>query len=86
MKKNLVIIGSTGSIGTQTLDVVRTYPDHFGVLALAAGKNVKKMEEQVREFHPKFACLFDETAAKDLSVRIADTDTKVLAGMDGMVM
>jgi 1-deoxy-D-xylulose-5-phosphate reductoisomerase len=57
-----------------------------GVLALAAGKNVKKMEEQVREFHPKFACLFDETAAKDLSVRIADTDTKVLAGMDGMVM
>ncbi|MGN1022600.1 MAG: 1-deoxy-D-xylulose-5-phosphate reductoisomerase [Lachnospiraceae bacterium] len=86
MRKNLVIIGSTGSIGTQTLDVVRTYPDHFGVLALAAGKNVKKMEEQVREFHPKFACLFDEAAAKDLSVRIADTDTKVLAGMDGMVM
>ena len=86
MKKNLVIIGSTGSIGTQTLDIVRTYPDHFGVIALAAGKNVKRMEEQVREFHPKFACLYDEAAAKDLSVRIADTDTKVLAGMDGMVM
>lgn len=86
MKKNLVIIGSTGSIGTQTLDVVRSYPDHFGVLALAAGRNVKKMEEQVREFHPKFACLYDEAAARDLSVRIADTNTKVLAGMDGMVM
>lgn len=85
MHRNLVIIGSTGSIGTQTLDIVRTYPESFSAVALAAGKNVAKMEEQVREFHPRYACMFDEKAAEDLKTRIQDCSTRVLCGMDGLL-
>ncbi|MCR5626051.1 MAG: 1-deoxy-D-xylulose-5-phosphate reductoisomerase [Lachnospiraceae bacterium] len=83
--KNLIILGSTGSIGTQTLDIVRANPDRFKVSAIAAGKNTKLMEEQVREFKPSLAVLFDEKAAEGLKINIADTDTKVLSGMDGIL-
>ncbi|SFR79160.1 1-deoxy-D-xylulose-5-phosphate reductoisomerase [[Clostridium] aminophilum] len=82
--KNIGILGSTGSIGTQTLEVVRNNGD-LRVVCLAAGKNVTLMEQQVREFHPLLAVLYDETAAEELKSRIADTDTKVLSGMEGLI-
>ncbi|SFK51872.1 1-deoxy-D-xylulose 5-phosphate reductoisomerase [Lachnospiraceae bacterium KH1T2] len=83
--KNLSVLGCTGSIGTQTLDIVRSYPDKLKVTALAAMKSVDKIEEQIREFHPEVAVLYDEKAAEELKTRIADTDTKVLTGMDGLI-
>ena len=82
--KNLVILGSTGSIGTQTLDIVRDNSDELSVLALAAGHNADKIEEQIREFHPRIAVLYDEEAAKTLKAMISDTECKVLSGMDGI--
>ena len=85
MAKNLIIIGSTGSIGTQTLDVVRTYPNLFHVTALAAGRNTKAMEAQIREFGPRIVCMWTEEAAEDLRVRVADLDVKVVTGMDGLL-
>ena len=85
MAKNLIIIGSTGSIGTQTLDVVRTYPNLFHVTALAAGRNTKAMEAQIREFGPRIVCMWTEEAAEDLRVRVADLDVKVVTGMEGLL-
>lgn len=82
--KKIGILGSTGSIGTQTLEIVRSNPD-LHVIALAAGSNVSLMEQQVREFHPMLAVMGSEEAAADLKNRIADTDTRVSAGMEGML-
>lgn len=83
--KNLVILGSTGSIGTQALEIVDAYSDRLKVTALAAGSNVDKMEEQVRKYLPGFAVMYEEQAAKDLVVRVADLPVTVLAGMEGML-
>ena len=80
--KKITILGSTGSIGTQALEVVRK--NGYKVAALAAGKNVKLLEEQVREFSPKTVAVFDEAAAEDLKIRIKDTDTKVVSGKLGV--
>ncbi len=80
--KRLVILGSTGSIGTQALDVAKKLD--YPVLALAAYSNVTLLEEQIRAFHPRFAALFDEKAANDLRARVRDTDVRVLSGMDGL--
>lgn len=80
--KSLIILGSTGSIGTQALDVCRR--DGYRVTALAAGSNVDLLEKQAREFKPLAVALFNENAAKDLAVRLADTDIKVLSGADGV--
>ena len=82
MKKNLSILGSTGSIGTQTIDVARNLS--LEVTALAAYGNIKLLEEQIREFHPALAVVFDEEKAKQLRTAVADTGTKILAGMDGL--
>ena len=82
--KKIGILGSTGSIGTQTLEIVRSNPD-LQVIALAAGSNMSLMEQQVREFHPMLAVMGSEEAAADLKNRIADTDTRVSAGMEGML-
>ena len=82
--KNIAILGSTGSIGTQTLDVVRKNND-LRVVAVSAGKSVEKLEEQIREFHPLLAAVWDEKAAEDLKICIADTTTKVISGMDGLL-
>ncbi|MCR5459102.1 MAG: 1-deoxy-D-xylulose-5-phosphate reductoisomerase [Acetatifactor sp.] len=84
--KNIAVLGSTGSIGTQTLEVVRANKDELSVAALAAGTSVAKMEEQVREFRPKLACMWTEEAAKELKERLADLpEIKVLCGMDGLL-
>lgn len=82
--KSIGILGSTGSIGTQTLEIVRNNPD-LKVVALAAGTNVERMEQQVREFCPQIAVMGNEQAAKDLRQRLTDTETMVLFGMDGML-
>ena len=82
--KNIAILGSTGSIGTQTLDVARKNED-LRVVAVSAGTSVEKLEEQIREFHPLLAAVWDEKAARDLKTRIADTDTKVVSGMEGLL-
>lgn len=83
--KQIVLLGSTGSIGTQTLEVVRAYSDRLSVAALAAGSNVEKMEQQIREFHPSVAVMWSEKAASDLRQRVADLDIKVLCGMEGLL-
>lgn len=82
--KKLVILGSTGSIGTQTLEIVNDKKEDFGVLALAAYSNVDLMEKQVREFMPSYVVLYVESAAKDLEERIKDLNVKVLSGMEGL--
>ena len=80
--KSLIILGSTGSIGTQALDVCRR--DGYKVTALAAGSNIELLEKQAREFNPKCVAVFNENAAKELKIKLADTDIKVLAGTDGV--
>lgn len=82
--KKLAILGSTGSIGTQTLEVVRSNPD-LQVVALAAGSSVDKLEEQIREFHPLVAAMWTESAAADLRLRVADLDVRVVSGMEGLL-
>ena len=83
--KRLTILGSTGSIGTQTLEVVRAYKEDLEVTALAAGTNVDLMEKQIREFHPKKAVMWNETAAKELKERTADLNVEIGFGMDGLL-
>ena len=80
--KSLIILGSTGSIGTQALDVCRR--DGYKVTALAAGSNIKLLEEQAREFKPSLVAVFDEEKSKELKIKLADTDIKVLCGIDGV--
>lgn len=82
--KNITILGSTGSIGTQTLDIVRANDD-LRVVAIAAGSNIQKLEEQIREFHPEIVCVYNEEAAANLKIAVADTPVKVVAGMDGLI-
>lgn len=82
--KNIAILGSTGSIGTQTLEVVRENKD-IEVRALAAGNNIKLLEEQIREFHPKLVAVWSEERAKELKENIKDLDVKVVSGMEGLI-
>lgn len=82
--KRIAVLGSTGSIGTQTLEVVRANPE-LQVAALAANSSVKKMEEQIREFRPGTAVMWTEEAASELKTRVADLDVKILWGMDGLL-
>lgn len=82
--KKIAILGSTGSIGTQTLDVVRENGD-IEVVSLAAGSNTFLLEEQVREFHPKLVCVFNEEKAEDLKTRLKDVDVRIVTGMDGLI-
>lgn len=81
--KNISILGSTGSIGTQSLDVCRMHG--YSVKCLTANANVDLMEQQVREFKPDMVCMMSEAAADDLKVKTSDTDTKVVSGMNGLI-
>lgn len=83
--KRLSILGSTGSIGTQTLDIVDANRNALSVASLAAFSNVSLMEEQIRKYKPGTAALYDEAAAEDLKVRVSDTDTRILSGMEGII-
>ncbi|MBQ6856074.1 MAG: 1-deoxy-D-xylulose-5-phosphate reductoisomerase [Lachnospiraceae bacterium] len=82
--KTIAILGSTGSIGTQTLEVVRANGD-IRVAAIAAGSNIQMLESQIREFGPDICGVWEEEKAKELAVRVADTKTKIVSGMDGLM-
>ena len=82
--KKIAILGSTGSIGTQTLEIVRTNGD-LEVTALAAGNNIDLLEKQIREFKPKLAAVWKEERANELKDKIKDLDVKVVSGMDGLL-
>ena len=82
--KKIAILGSTGSIGTQTLEIVRENPD-LKVTGLAAGSNAALMEKQIREFGPDTAVMWSEKAAEDLKNRVSDLNVRVLCGMDGLL-
>lgn len=80
--KSIVILGSTGSIGTQTLDVCCMHG--FGVKALSASTNTAQLEKQAREFKPEYVCVYSESSYSDMKQRLADTEIKVLCGMEGL--
>lgn len=80
--KELIILGSTGSIGTQALEVARR--DGYKVTALAAGSNIELLEKQAREFKPYTVAVFDEEKAKELKLRLSDTDISVVSGVEGV--
>lgn len=82
MTKRLSILGSTGSIGTQSLDVVDKRG--YEVVALTAHSNADIIENQIRKYKPKYAAMVDEKAAQELKIKVADTDTRVLSGIDGV--
>ncbi len=82
--KKIAILGSTGSIGTQTLEVVRENGD-IEVQGIAAGSNIRLLEKQIREFHPRIAAVWSKEKAGELKACISDTDTKVVSGMDGLL-
>ena len=82
--KKIALLGSTGSIGTQTLDVVRNQGD-IQVTAMVAGSNIALLEKQIREFHPSIAAVWDEKKALELKAKVADLPVKVVSGMDGLL-
>ncbi|MCL2253999.1 MAG: 1-deoxy-D-xylulose-5-phosphate reductoisomerase [Lachnospiraceae bacterium] len=83
--KKITILGSTGSIGTQTLDIVRNNPNSLSVIAISAGNNIELLEKQIREFKPKYAAVRNEEAARILKTKTADLPVKILSGMDGLI-
>lgn len=83
--KKIAILGSTGSIGTQTLDVVREHSDELQVVALAAGSNKERLKEQIKEFHPKLVSLSDEKKAQELKEELAGEKVEVVCGMEGLI-
>lgn len=83
--KKIAILGSTGSIGTQTLDVVREHSDELQVVELAAGSNKERLKEQIKEFHPKLVSLSDEKKAQELKEELAGEQVEVVCGMEGLI-
>ena len=81
--KKIAILGSTGSIGTQTVDILPSIDAE--VVALTTNRRINLLEEQARALHPKMVCAMDEDAAKELKIKLADTDITVLTGMDGLI-
>ncbi|MBQ3967752.1 MAG: 1-deoxy-D-xylulose-5-phosphate reductoisomerase [Lachnospiraceae bacterium] len=83
--KKIAVLGSTGSIGTQTLEVVSAYPGRFEIVSLSAGKNIDLLEKQIRIFRPKVAAVWDEKDAEKLKMRLTGVDVTILSGMDGLI-
>lgn len=83
--KSIAILGSTGSIGTQTLEIVRARRNDFRVTALAANRNVELLEQQIREFSPVVVCVYEEEYAKDLRARVRDLPVRIVTGMQGLI-
>lgn len=83
--KKIAILGSTGSIGTQTLDIVDQNPEDLQVVALAAGSNITLLEQQARKYKPIFVAVWDEVRANELKQKLADTQITVASGMDGLL-
>lgn len=83
--KRVAIIGSTGSIGRQTIEIVREKRDKLTVTALAVDTGIEELEKQIREFSPKIACVYNKEKAEILRVKVADCNTKIVSGMDGLL-
>ena len=83
--KNISILGSTGSIGTQTLDIVREYNEDFNIVSLSANSNIELLEKQIREFTPSLVCVYNGEQAVKLKETIKDLSTKVVSKMDGLI-
>jgi 1-deoxy-D-xylulose-5-phosphate reductoisomerase len=83
--KKISLLGSTGSIGVNTLDVVDRNPKSFKILAMSAGSNVDLFAEQVRKFKPKIASLLDSTKISTLKERVADLDVEIIMGDEGSI-
>lgn len=83
--KKIAVLGSTGSIGTQTLDVVRQHREDFEITALSAGGNIDLLEKQIREFRPPLVSVGSEEKAKELRVRTGDLQLEIVSGMDGLL-
>lgn len=83
--KKISLLGSTGSIGVNTLDVVERYPEKFQICALSAGSNVELFASQIRKFKPSIAALFDTTKIDALKKLVADLDVEIVSGQDGAV-
>ena len=83
--KKIAILGSTGSIGTQTLSVIEEHADDFEVTVLACGNNIRLLEEQMRKFRPKIVAVWSKEAAASLKIRTADLGIPVETGMDGLL-
>ena len=81
-QKTIAVLGSTGSVGTQSLDVARA--GNMKVDYISGNSNLRLLEEQIREFHPRYCAVADEKNAKLLALSVADTDTKILSGADGV--
>lgn len=81
--KKIAILGSTGSIGTQTVDILPSIDAE--IVALTTNRRINLLEEQARALHPKMVCAMDESAAKELKIKLADTNIEVLTGMDGLI-
>lgn len=85
MANNIAILGSTGSIGTQTLDIVSQNPDDLNVVAMSCGSNLDLFESQIRKYEPKLVSVGTEELAKDLKTRLADIDIDIHYGMEGLI-
>jgi 1-deoxy-D-xylulose-5-phosphate reductoisomerase len=83
MRKRLAILGSTGSIGVNTLNIVQQHPERFAVVGLAAGSNIDLLEQQMRCFHPIYVSVFDLQRAKELRERTSDLGIEILEGING---
>ncbi|MDR0924999.1 MAG: 1-deoxy-D-xylulose-5-phosphate reductoisomerase, partial [Hungatella sp.] len=82
--RKIAILGSTGSIGKQTLEVAENQKD-IEVTALAAGSNICLLEEQIRKFHPKMACVWREDKARELAASVKDLPVRIVSGMEGLI-
>ena len=76
MEKNIIVLGSTGSVGTQTLDVIREQED-LRVIGLSCGRNIQLCDKQIREFQPKYAVVEQKKDAEDLKIRLGDISTQI---------
>jgi 1-deoxy-D-xylulose-5-phosphate reductoisomerase len=83
MRKRLAILGSTGSIGVNTLDIVQQHPERFAIVGLAAGSNIELLEQQMRRFHPSYVSVFDLQRAKELRERTSHLGIEVFEGTNG---
>jgi 1-deoxy-D-xylulose-5-phosphate reductoisomerase len=83
--KKISLLGSTGSIGVNTLDVVERYPENFKICALSAGSNVELFAQQIRKFKPALAALFDISKIDALKELVADLDVEIVSGQEGAV-
>ncbi|MCK5912928.1 MAG: 1-deoxy-D-xylulose-5-phosphate reductoisomerase, partial [Desulfuromusa sp.] len=83
--KNIVVLGSTGSIGVSTLEIVRAFPEHYRIVALTAGNNIDLLQRQVETFHPQIVSVISEQDAEKLAQRLKGIEVQICSGIEGMI-